>query len=170
MKYTIILIPTRQTDSIRQMAPYNLIGEYPLVDEDDDVLEMEMELDEVLTEQLPIAPLNNMDEIVRALEGERDTGNIVEPEDAPEEIEEEGNAQLIPGLRLDDLRNGNEEEAARIRNLAAAGNLHARVLIQLHEERFIDDDNRSVDSSNDERQPQQIVPFESEVNPFWFKC
>lgn len=80
-----------------------------------------------------------MDNLVRALERERDQGNILEPDP-------EAHIPLVPGLRVEDLRNGNEEAAARIRNLAAAGNLHARVLIEL-----------------DGGPPALATPFEEEV-------
>ena len=102
--------------------------------EDDDLVDIEVdevdnpveiEVDEVINnETIPFSESNNLDNLVMSLEQDRNQRNIAEP------VEE--NFQLVPGLRLDDLSNGNEEAAARIRDLAAAGNLHARVLLDLH--------------------------------------
>ena len=95
------------------------------VDFEDD--ELTIEIEDVLTEQLPIAEQNGMDFLINAFEEERPVFNRV-----PTELDNgtlELDFRIESTLRLANLLN--EVDAVRIRILAAAGVVHARVFIRM---------------------------------------
>ena len=122
------------------------------VDFDED--ELTIEIEDVLAEQLPIAEQNRMDFLVNAFEEERSVFNRV-----PMELNNgalELDFQIDSTLRLANLLNGTD--AVRIRNLAAAGVVHARVIIRMAE--FPGDEDVHNDESSFETQVRTIsVPY-----------
>ena len=102
------------------------------------------ELNSVLLEQEPIAERESSDLLVKAFEDERSIFNRLPTEDG-----EELHFRLDPTLRLANLLNGTD--AARIRRLAAAGVVHARVVVNM------------ADNPNNEQVYHDGTSFEQQV-------
>lgn len=119
--------------------------------------EAQWKIECILDEKRPITDTCNHDALVKVSELEKNR-----PVD-------ELDFELVPEIRRQDVNHGNEEAQAIIRDLAAAGNFNAKVLLATANAcTLIEEDARSIDSRNDGRFEEQAVTFETEVLSLFF--
>lgn len=108
---------------VRTLLEFTMVN--ALIELDIETDESQVELESVLAEQLPVSLVDSGDLLVFAFENERSIFDRVNTEEGGFELD----FRLDPTLRLANLLNGADE--IRIRNLAAAGVVHARVLVNM---------------------------------------